>query len=121
MRLPNGINSSRRNFLIKRASLASTAHRRLRIVTGAGEQAQFAEHRRTHFPRLINQLNGASARRFQVREPDLAQGLETRPSGCTRKGHCVFQTNLDTDSTRSWTVIPRQAGHRFQSKLDSQS
>ena len=33
---------------------------------------------------------------------------------------CVFQTNLDTDSTGSWTVIPRQAGHRFQSKLDSQ-
>jgi hypothetical protein len=23
---------------------------------------------------------------------------------------CVFHANLDTDSTRSWTPIPRQAG-----------
>ena len=34
-------------------------------------------------------------------------------------GH-PFQSKLDTDSRRSWTVIPRQAGHPFQSKLDSQ-
>ena len=32
---------------------------------------------------------------------------------------CVFHTKLDTDSRRNWTVIPRQTGHRFQSKLDS--
>jgi hypothetical protein len=33
---------------------------------------------------------------------------------------CEFQTNLDSDSKRTWTLIPRQSGHRFQSKLDSQ-
>lgn len=32
---------------------------------------------------------------------------------------CVFHANLDTDSRRIWTVIPRQTGHRFQRKLDS--
>ena len=31
---------------------------------------------------------------------------------------CVFHGKLDTDSTASWTVIPRQAGHLFQGKLD---
>ena len=34
-------------------------------------------------------------------------------------GGCVFHAKLDTDSTRIWTVIPRQTGHRFQGKLDS--
>jgi hypothetical protein len=33
---------------------------------------------------------------------------------------CEFQTKLDADSKRNWTVIPRQSGHRFQGKLDSQ-
>ena len=37
----------------------------------------------------------------------------------TGYGACVFHTKLDTDSRRNWTVIPRQTGHRFQSKLDS--
>ena len=32
---------------------------------------------------------------------------------------CVFHAKLDTDSTASWTVIPRQAGHLFQGKLDT--
>ena len=32
---------------------------------------------------------------------------------------CEFRPNLDTDSSRNWTVIPRQSGHGFQSKLDS--
>lgn len=32
---------------------------------------------------------------------------------------CVFHSKVDTDSTGSWTVIPRQAGHRFQGKLDT--
>ena len=26
-------------------------------------------------------------------------------------GHCEFRRKLDSDSSRSWTVIPRQAGH----------
>lgn len=32
---------------------------------------------------------------------------------------CEFRYKLDSDSSRSWTVIPRQAGHRFQRNLDS--
>jgi len=32
---------------------------------------------------------------------------------------CVFHAKVDTDSTASWTVIPRQAGHLFQGKLDT--
>jgi hypothetical protein len=42
-------------------------------------------------------------------------GLKT----AIRRLCCVFHTKLDTDSRRNWTVIPRQTGHRFQSKLDS--
>jgi hypothetical protein len=34
---------------------------------------------------------------------------------------CVFHAKVDTDSTASWTPIPRQAGHRFHGKLDSDS
>lgn len=33
--------------------------------------------------------------------------------------NCEFRYKLDSDSSRSWTVIPRQAGHRFQRNLDS--
>ena len=36
-----------------------------------------------------------------------------------RRYTCVFHAKLDTDSTASWTVIPRQAGHRFQGNLDT--
>ncbi len=32
---------------------------------------------------------------------------------------CEFQAKLDTDSSATWTVIPTEAGHRFQGKLDS--
>lgn len=32
---------------------------------------------------------------------------------------CEFRPKLDTDSRASWTVIPTEAGHRFQGKLDS--
>ena len=32
---------------------------------------------------------------------------------------CVFHAKVDTDSTGSRTVIPRQGGHRFQGKLDT--
>ena len=34
-------------------------------------------------------------------------------------GYCVFHAKVDTDSTPRWTVIPRQAGHLFQGKLDT--
>ncbi len=53
-------------------------------------------------------------------------GLVDRPQGETRAARygprhleCVFHAKLDTDSTASWTVIPRQAGHLFQGKLDT--
>ena len=32
---------------------------------------------------------------------------------------CEFQAKLDTDSMATWTVIPTEAGQRFQGKLDS--
>lgn len=32
---------------------------------------------------------------------------------------CEFRPKLDTDSSATWTVIPAEAGHRFQGKLDS--
>lgn len=32
---------------------------------------------------------------------------------------CEFKPKLDMDSMATWTVIPREAGHAFQSKLDS--
>jgi hypothetical protein len=37
----------------------------------------------------------------------------------TKGSRCVFHAKVDTDSTASWTVIPRQAGHLFQGKLDT--
>ena len=33
--------------------------------------------------------------------------------------NCEFRTKLDRDSRATWTVIPAEAGHRFQDKLDS--
>jgi len=35
-----------------------------------------------------------------------------------RQGGHRFHGKLDTDSTASWTPIPGQAGHPFQGKLD---
>ena len=32
---------------------------------------------------------------------------------------CEFRPKLDTDSSATWTVIPTEAGQRFQGKLDS--
>ncbi len=48
----------------------------------------------------------------------LALKLAAR-AGINAAPACVFQAKLDTDSTRNWTVIPRQTGHQFQGNLDS--
>lgn len=43
-----------------------------------------------------------------------AGAIHTRPSLCWNSAYswgCEFRRKLDTDSSRSWTVIPRQAGH----------
>ncbi len=51
-------------------------------------------------------------RHYHLRRPPVDVGFfET--------DHCVFHTKLITDSTANWTLIPRQTGQRFQSKLDS--
>src|SRR4030042_683608 len=49
--------------------------------------AQPAEPRRTHFLGFIDQQDGAPARRFQMRAPDFAQGLEAAPTIMWSQGH----------------------------------
>ena len=42
------------------------------------------------------------------------QGLETQATAASVEAMlagCEFRRKLDSDSSRSWTVIPRQAGH----------
>jgi len=65
---------------------------------------------------VVNQIRAG----LSSEHPLVEHGQQVLAIGVLLRWVCVFQTNLDTDSTRSWTVIPRQAGHRFQSKLDSQ-
>ena len=46
-------------------------------------------------------------------------GYLNRIQSSRRLERCEFRPKLDTDSRASWTVIPTEAGHRFQGKLDS--
>lgn len=45
----------------------------------------------------------------------------TRPADdfVVSRHRCEFRPKLDTDSSATWTVIPTEAGQRFQGKLDS--
>jgi very-short-patch-repair endonuclease len=80
-----------------------------------GRQVADAKFRRQHpFPPYILD--------FYCHELKLAVELDggqhDEPHHRSRDA-CVFHAKLDTDSTASWTVIPRQAGHLFQGKLDT--
>jgi hypothetical protein len=58
----------------------------------------------------LSAWTGANKKRGRLRE--LLEKLEAGDI-------CEFRPKLDTDSRASWTVIPTEAGQRFQGKLDS--
>jgi len=59
--------------------------------------------------RIVNQIEALRAFPESIRNSERIPG--TRELVIQRLPYiCVFHPNLDTDFTRSWTVIPRQAG-----------
>jgi len=52
-----------------------------------------------------------STLQLALRKPVIRRRPEIGISTASQMAGCEFRRKLDTDSSRSWTVIPRQAGH----------